>query len=38
MISFSKIVPSLIFFHENEGQEFSIILACEPKDEEYKNL
>ena len=38
MISFSKIDPSLIFFHENEGQEFSIISACEPKDEEYKNL
>ena len=38
MISFSKIEPSLIFFHENEGQEFSIISACEPKDEEYKNL
>ena len=38
MISFSKIDPSLIFFHENEGQEFSIISACGPKDEEYTNL
>ena len=38
MIEFSKIDPSLIFFHENQGQEFSIISASEPKDEEYKNL
>ena len=38
MISFSKIKPSLIFFHENEGQEFSIISTCDKNSEEYSNL
>ena len=38
MISFSKIKPSLIFFHEKEGQEFSIISTCDKNDEEYSNL
>ena len=38
MISFSKIKPSLIFFHENAGQEYSIISTCEPNDEEYSSL
>ena len=38
MISFSKIEPSLIFFHEHEGQEYSIISTCEPNDKEYHNL
>ena len=38
IINFDKIKPSLIFFHEGEGQEFSIISTCEPKDQEYKDL
>ena len=38
MISFSKINPPLIFFHEKQGQEFSIISANDPKDEEYSKL
>ena len=38
MISFSKIKPSLIFFHENEGQEYSIISTCDKNEEEYSNL
>ena len=38
IISFKKINPSLIFFHEGEGQDFSIISTCEPNEEEYKNL
>ena len=38
MISFSKIKPSLIFFHENEGQEYSIISTCDKNDGEYSEL
>ena len=38
IISFDKIKPSLIFFHEGQGQEFSIISTCSPDDQEYKEL
>ena len=38
IINFDKIKPSLIFFHEGEGQEFSIISTCDPKEQEYKDL
>ena len=38
IINFDKIKPSLIFFHEGEGQEFSIISTNEPKEQEYKDL
>ena len=37
-ISFEKIKPSLIFFHEGEGQGFSIISTCKKEDQEYKDL
>ena len=37
-ISFNKIKPSLIFFHEGQGQGFSIISTCEKNEEEYKDL
>jgi energy-coupling factor transporter ATP-binding protein EcfA2 len=38
IINFDKIKPSLIFFHEGEGQEFSIITTNKPEDQEYKDL
>ena len=38
IISFDKIKPSLIFFHEGQGQEFSIISTCNHNEDEYKNL
>ena len=38
IISFEKIKPSLVFFHEGEGQEFSIISSCAPNEQEYKDL
>ena len=38
IISFDKIKPSLIFFHEGEGQEFSIISTCDSNEDEYKDL
>ena len=38
IINFDKIKPSLIFFHEGEGQEFSIISTCDSKEQEYKDL
>ena len=37
IISFDKIKPSLVFFHE-DGQTFSIISTCKPNEDEYKNL
>ena len=37
-ISFKKIKPSLIFFHEGEGQGFSIISTCNKEEPEYKDL
>lgn len=37
IISFDKIKPSLVFFHE-DGQTFSIISTCNPNEDEYKNL
>ena len=38
IISFDKIKPSLIFFHEGEGQEYSIISTCKKDEDEYKDL
>ena len=38
IISFDKIDPSLIFFHEGEGQSFSIISNKNKKDQEYIDL
>ena len=38
VISFKKIDPSLLFFHEGEGQGFSIITNKSEKDEEYQKL
>ena len=38
IISFDKIKPSLIFFHEGEGQLFSIISTCDKNEKEYKDL
>ena len=38
IISFEQIKPSLIFFHEGEGQEFSIISTCDSNKQEYKEL
>ena len=38
IISFDKIDPSLIFFHEGEGQSFSIITNKNKKDKEYIDL
>ena len=38
IISFDKIKPSLIFFHEGEGQEFSIISTCNKEEQDYKDL
>ena len=35
IISFDKINPSLVFFHEGDGQMFSIITNSNPEDEEY---
>ena len=38
VISFDKIDPSLLFFHEKEGQGFSIITNKQKEDEEYIKL
>ena len=38
IISFKKIRPSLIFFHEGDGQKFIIISTCDPNEKEYKDL
>ena len=38
MISFDKIDPSLVFFHEGDGQMFSIITNKKPQDDEYKKF
>ena len=38
IISFNKIKPSMVFFHEGEGQDFSIISTCDPKEKEYNDL
>ena len=38
VISFKAIKPSLLFFHEGDGESFSIITNEKPKDEEYINL
>ena len=38
IISFDKIKPSLIFFHEGEDQEFNIISTCNSNEDEYKDL
>jgi len=38
IISFDKIKPSLVFFHEGHEQTFSIISTCNPDEDEYKNL
>ena len=38
IISFDKIKPSFIFFHEGCGQNFSILSTCSPDDKEYKDL
>ena len=37
-ITFNKIKPSLIFFHEGEGQGFSIISTCQKNEKEYLDL
>ena len=38
VISYEKIDPSLLFFHEGEGESFSIITNKMPNDQEYKSL
>jgi hypothetical protein len=38
VISFDQIDPSLLFFHEGDGESFSIITNKKPKDKEYINL
>ena len=38
VISFDKIDPSLLFFHEGDGQLFSIITNKNKSDQEYKDL
>ena len=38
VISYEKIDPSLLFFHEGEGESFSIITNKNPNDQEYKSL
>ena len=38
IISFDKIDPSLVFFHEGDGQMFSIITNKNPNDDEYKKF
>ena len=38
IISFDNIKPSLIFFHEGEGQNYTIISACKPDEPEYDDL
>ena len=38
IISFDKIDPSLVFFHEGDGQMFSIITNKTKKDAEYKEM
>ena len=37
-ISFDKIKPSLIFFHEGEGKDFSIITTSKPEKPEYNEI
>ena len=38
IISCDKIDPALVFFHEGEGQEFTIITKDKPNQEEYNKL
>ena len=38
VISYEKIDPSLLFFHEGAGESFSIITNKKPDDREYKSL
>ena len=38
IISFDKIKFSLVFFHEGETQDFSIICTCGKEEKEYKDL
>ena len=38
VLSFEKIDPSLLFFHEGAGESFSIITNKKPSDKEYINL
>ena len=38
VISFKAIDPSLLFFHEGDGESFSIITNKKPTDKEYINL
>ena len=38
IISCDKIDPALVFFHEGEGQEFTIITKENPNKDEYNNL
>ena len=38
VISYDKIDPSLLFFHEGEGESFSIITNKKSSDQEYINL
>ena len=38
IISFDKINPSLLFFHEGDGEQFSIITNKKRSDKEYKDL
>ena len=38
IISFDKINPSLLFFHEGNGEQFSFITTKAKGDEEYENI
>ena len=38
IISFDKIKPSLVFFHEGNGQEFSIISTSKKNEQDYQDL
>ena len=38
VISYEKIDPSLLFFHEGEGESFSIITNKKPNEQEYQSL
>ena len=38
VVSYEEIDPSLLFFHEGDGQLFSIITNKRPNDKEYKDL
>jgi len=38
IISFNKIDPSLLFFHEGDGEQFSFITTKVKGDEEYENM